>query len=337
MRGENKSGRLPLWMMRQAGRYHSHYQKLREKHSFRDLCLKPALACETTLGPIRDFGFDAAILFSYILFALEAMGVAVSYPDKGPQLAFHVRDERDIQRIRRADPAYFSFQQEACGLLRHALPQETSLIGFCGAPWTLFVFLVEGTHRSDCAHAIELYRAGIFRKLAPLLEDACVASLEAQARGGADVLQVFDSAAGILDSDEYAGEAFESHYRLLERTANFCRNTIFFPRGATAAYTCLKKIPAQTVSFDWNFTLPQALTWVSKKHSVQGNFNPDDLLLEREDVVARVVEVFGPVAQSPRLIANLGHGILPKTPAENVRAWVEAVRSLSLDHVQPTL
>src|SRR5215831_9592686 len=147
----------PIWLMRQAGRYHRHYQALRAKYSFVDLCKQPELAAEVALGPVLDFDFDAAILFSDLLFPLEALGMGLEYSDRGPQLAWQLND-KTISQLRLVDDAWpqLTFQGEAVRATRERLPDDRSLIGFVGGPWTLFVYAVEGTHKGSLTNAKRL-------------------------------------------------------------------------------------------------------------------------------------------------------------------------------------
>src|SRR5438128_9039486 len=147
----------PIWLMRQAGRYHRHYQNLRRQHSFMDLCKQPALAAEVALGPVRDFDFDAAILFSDLLFPLEALGMGLEYTDRGPQLEWRL-NEQTISQLRSVEEArpHLLFQGDAVRATRERLPSSRSLIGFAGGPWTLFAYAVEGSHKGSLIESKKL-------------------------------------------------------------------------------------------------------------------------------------------------------------------------------------
>ena len=159
-------GRPPVWFMRQAGRYHRHYQRLRARHDFIELCKRPQLAAEVTLGPIEDFGFDAAILFSDLLFPLEAMGMGLRY-EPGPKLDWHLRQPSDLARLQggAARAAHMSFQAEAIALLRTRLPADRSLIGFVGGPFTLYAYAVAGSHEGFAREGIAGLDNGLFARL----------------------------------------------------------------------------------------------------------------------------------------------------------------------------
>ncbi|MBW3670784.1 MAG: uroporphyrinogen decarboxylase, partial [Acidobacteria bacterium] len=187
----------PVWFMRQAGRYHSHYQALRSKHSFMELCKEPELAAEVAFGPIDDFDFDVAILFSDLLFPLQALGLGLEYGDSGPQLDPKL-DRGQLAQLRSLDDAlpHLEFQRDAMKLTRERIPQDKSVIGFVGGPWTLFVYAVEGSHKGnliDVKTDEALYRT-FSDRLVPLL----IENVRLQLDGGAEIVMIFDTAAGEL-------------------------------------------------------------------------------------------------------------------------------------------
>src|SRR2546421_459337 len=184
----------PIWLMRQAGRYHKHYQALREKYSFMDLCKRPELAAQVALGPVLDFDFDAAILFSDLLFPLEALGLALEYTDSGPKLGWKL-DQVTLPKVRDLDEAWphLLFQGEAVRRTRDLLPEDKSLIGFVGGPWTLFVYAVEGTHKRALTAIEEL---SLFSKFCETLVPLLIRNIELQIANGAEVVMIFDTAAG---------------------------------------------------------------------------------------------------------------------------------------------
>ncbi len=187
----------PIWLMRQAGRYHKHYQALRAKHSFMDLCKQPELAAEVAYGPVMDFGFDAAILFSDLLFPLEALGMGLEYTDRGPQLGWRL-DENSISHLRSVDDAWpdLLFQGQAMRATRQRIPEDRSLIGFVGGPWTLFVYAVEGTHKGSLIDAKKLLP--LFPRFCELIVPLIARQIQSQLDNGAEVVMVFDTAAGEL-------------------------------------------------------------------------------------------------------------------------------------------
>ncbi|MES2855937.1 MAG: uroporphyrinogen decarboxylase family protein, partial [Bdellovibrionota bacterium] len=191
----------PIWFMRQAGRYHAHYQALRAKHTFVEMCRGADLAAEVAMGPIRDFDFDVAILFSDILFPLDAMGMGLSY-DPAPALKWNV-DETTISKLRPANEAIgeMMFQREAMRATRKVLPQDKSLIGFIGGPWTLFTYAVEGSHKGGLEKAKRL--SHLYPKFCEIVLPLLKQNIELQFEGGAEVVMLFDTAAGELSPGFY--------------------------------------------------------------------------------------------------------------------------------------
>ncbi|HKP38859.1 MAG TPA: uroporphyrinogen decarboxylase family protein [Pyrinomonadaceae bacterium] len=317
----------PIWLMRQAGRYHGHYQQLRRQHSFMDLCKQPELAAQVALGPVLDFDFDAAILFSDLLFPLEALGFGLEYTDSGPQLAFKL-NQNTQSRLREVEEAFphLLFQGEALRLTRSLLPADKSLIGFVGGPWTLFVYAVAGTHKnaSEARGALDLF--GTFcEKLVPLL----IRNIELQFANGAEVVMVFDTAAGDLGPDVFQSEVVPQLERLTER---FPSRLGYYSKGTSRPHL---EGPFFTdgswagIGIDADWDLREALDLFSGGF-VQGNFS-QQLLLTSPDELRRGLESFlNPLLKHHRTgwVCGLGHGVLPGTPPENVRLFVNTVREV---------
>ena len=201
-------GRPPVWFMRQAGRYHSHYQRLRAKHDFIELCKNPDLATEVTMGPIEDFGFDAAILFSDLLFPLEAMGMGLTY-EPGPKLGWQLRELADLKRLKSgaAKAALMQFQGEAIRRLKVRLPADRALIGFVGAPFTLYAYAVAGSHEGFSRQGLPGLTSGLYAGFCEALTELLAANMALQAEAGADAIALFDTAAGALDEEGFAHHA----------------------------------------------------------------------------------------------------------------------------------
>src|SRR5258706_6474084 len=195
----------PIWLMRQAGRYHRHYQALRQKYSFMDLCKRPELAAEVALGPVMDFDFDAAILFSDLLFPLEALGMGLEYLDRGPQLGWHL-NETTCAQLRSIEEAWpqLLFQGDAMRATRECLPSDRSLIGFVGGPWTLFVYAVEGSHKGSLLKSKKLIR--LFPRFCDTMVPLLARNIELQLESGAEVVMIFDTAAGELAPETFRSE-----------------------------------------------------------------------------------------------------------------------------------
>jgi uroporphyrinogen decarboxylase len=320
----------PIWFMRQAGRYHAHYQSLRRKHSFVDLCKNPELAAETALGPIRDFDFDVSILFSDLLFPLEALGMGLSYDDGPPKLGFSL-DEESITKLKPWAEGCpdLAFQGEAVKATRELLPKDKSLIGFVGGPWTLFVYAVEGGHSGSLVRSkrgLGTLFPRFCEALLPLLEFTVARQLEA----GAELVMVFDTAAGELSPFEFNAHAGPGLLRLARL---FPGKLGYYGKGLThdhLATECLQAAPFAGQGIDHRFSLPKLLPhW--RKGFLQGNFDQALLHLEPSAFLGALDAYLAPFRKlSPEeragWVSALGHGVLPATPEANVKRMVETIR-----------
>jgi len=319
----------PIWFMRQAGRYHAHYQALRKQHSFMDLCKRPKLACEVALGPIEDFDFDVAILFSDLLFPLEALGMGLAY-DPAPALGMKLSFDT-IKKLRTFKEAIgeLEFQREAVRQTRAALPKDKSLIGFVGGPWTLFSYAVEGEHKGhliDAKAALELY-SRFAEILLPLLE----ANIALQLEGGAEIVMVFDTAAGEL-SPAIFHRLIELH--LVYLAAKFPGKLGYYSKGTVPAHIQNLRGNPNFAGYgvDHRWDLATELR-ENATGFLQGNFDQALLFLpEKEfhkelDLYLHQFKNLTPV-QRRHWISGLGHGVLPNTPEKNVRFFVKHVREV---------
>jgi uroporphyrinogen decarboxylase len=319
IRRENQA-RPPVWFMRQAGRYHSHYQKLKQTHSFMELCKLPAVACETAMGPIRDFDFDAAILFSDLLFPLEVMGMGLRY-DPGPKLDWHLRDKADLKRLKggASQVTGLSFQAEAMRLTRRELPASKGLLGFVGGPFTLFSYAVEGGHSGDLASAKAGLTDGRFEGFNEELLDLLSENMALQARAGADTVAVLPSLS-----------------QLLARFKVLCPSTpvtYYSKKTGPAHWESLRDLPIACKGIDWNHDIATVLRDWGSQWAIQGNVDPDWLFLEPAELERRLREVFARVKALPASartgwICGLGHGVLQKTPEANVRLFIRLQREM---------
>jgi len=329
-------GRPPVWFMRQAGRYHRHYQALRARHEFMDLCKQPQLACAVTLGPIEDFGFDAAILFSDLLFPLEAMGMGLRYAP-GPQLDWHLRSAADLARLKggAARASHMAFQAEAIALLRPRLAAECALIGFVGGPFTLYAYAVAGSHEGFARDSIGLDGAlysGFNAQLCELL----AANMVLQAQAGADCVAIFDTAAGSLSAAQFAQYAAPALAAVVTLFRARCPRTplIYYSRDTGPAHwAALRDIDLQCLGVDWHHDLTEVLREQSGHISVQGNIDPEWLLLPAQELEPRLRAEFTRVQQLPAAlraawVCGLGHGVLQQTPEDNVRLVLAVQREM---------
>lgn len=324
--------RAPIWLMRQAGRYLEDYRKVRERAgSFLKLCYNPQLAAEVTLQPIDKFGFDAAILFADILIVPDALGQDVRFESgEGPRLEPVV----DAAGLRRLDAAAvegkYSSIAETVGLIAERLPEETALIGFCGAPWTVATYMVAGQGTTNQAPARQLaYQdPALFEALIELLTESSIDYLSRQVRAGAEALQIFDSWAGSLPEDEFERWVIAPTRKMVAALKAAFPDVpiIGFPRGAGLFYErYVRETGVDGVSVDE--TMPPL--WV-KQHlqplaCVQGNV--DSLaLVAGGAALARQVEAVLKAWSGGPFVFNLGHGIQPTTPVAHVEALIRQVR-----------
>lgn len=334
---KRNDGRPPVWFMRQAGRYHSHYQRLRARHGFMELCKDPGIAREVTLGPVRDFGFDAAILFSDLLFPLEAMGMGLRY-EEGPRLDWHLREPRDLARLRGGAELVnaLSFQAEAIRLIRTELPADKGLLGFVGGPLTLFCYAVEGRHAGDLSSARAGLADGRFEGFNDRLLDLLAANMALQLRAGADTVAVLDTCAGEFSPEEYGTRVVPSLSALFTRLHKLHPGALiaYYSKGTGPAHwETLKPLPVSYLGIDWKHDLPTVLERWGDRWAIQGNIDPGWMLLEGAELERRLREVFGRVRAVPRAarrgwICGLGHGILPDTPERNVRLFLDLQKEI---------
>ncbi len=329
---KSNRGRPPVWFMRQAGRYHSHYQALRKKYSFLDLCKKPEIACEAALGPVRDFGFDAAILFSDLLFPLEVMGMGLRY-DPGPKLEGRLAALGDAKRLKQgaALAAGMDFQAEAILKLRKALEPSIGLLGFVGGPATLYTYAVEGTHAGELASAKEGFTDGRYQLFTEKLHELLVANMVSQAKAGADAIAILDTAAGEFDLGLYRGTLVPAIKAIAEDFKKACPGVslVYYSKSTDPGYwETLRGLPLDGLGVDWKVPMPQVLSAFGDQWAIQGNWDPHALLLPPSELEPLLIQWFtGIKALGPQKtrgwICGLGHGILPGVPEGNVRLFLK--------------
>jgi uroporphyrinogen decarboxylase len=324
----------PVWMMRQAGRYLPEYQKVRGTVTFLELCKRPDLAAEVTLQPVDILGVDAAILFSDILIPMEAMGTPLEFQaNHGPVFPEPVRSQADVDRLIIPDPEEtMGFVLETIRILRRLLANKVPLIGFSGAPFTLATYLIEGgsskffleTKRMMFA-APELYQA-LLDKIT-----ACTSIyLQAQARAGAQALQIFDSWAGVLAPLDFGRFALPYVQKIIQdlRETTDIPIIYFANNGATLLDLSLQS-GADVLGLDWRLEMAKAVQQVDGTVALQGNMDPCALFLPPAEIEKRVQRILEGARGARGHIFNLGHGILPPTPPENAKFFVDAVHRLS--------
>lgn len=320
----------PIWLMRQAGRYLPEYREIRKQAgSFLDLCYNPDLAVEVTLQPIRRFGFDASILFSDILVVPHALGRDLRFEEgRGPVMTpLGVGDIDRLDGERFHD--YLAPVYETVKRLRAELPTETTLLGFCGAPWTVATYMIAGHGTPDQAPArlFSHRHTEAFVKLLETLADLSADYLIRQIDAGADAVQIFDSWAGMLDEDGFERFAVRPVKRMVDRVRGTYPKVpiIGFPKGAGYGYAAYRERTGVTaLGLDWTVSQNQAAE-LQKQGAVQGNLDPMRLVaggVALEQGVERILKALG----NGPLIFNLGHGITPETPIAHVERMIELVR-----------
>lgn len=328
LRGE-QTERTPVWMMRQAGRYLPDYLKLKEQYSFFERVQTPELAAEITIQPVEQVGVDAAILFSDILVVPQAMGLEVQLIENmGPLLPAPVKTTNDLQRVRIPDVnETLGYVFDAIRLTKQQLNGRVPLIGFAGAPWTILCYMVQGkgSKTFDEAKMFCYTQPQLAHTLLQMITDTTIAYLKAQAKAGADVVQIFDSWGGLLGADDF--ETFSLQY--IRQIVAALKNevlTIVFAKGAWHSLEQMAATGAHGLGIDWCIQPQLARQFAGNQVTLQGNFDPAKLTLpipELEKAVITMLKGFG----SQRYIANLGHGILPNIPVAHARAFVDTVKN----------
>ena len=325
--------RTPVWMMRQAGRYLPAYMAVRRKASFLELCHTPALACEVTLQPIDEFGFDAAILFSDILVPLPAMGLTVEFPDKGPKIMNPVTTAADVAKLRVPDPELeLGFVTEAVRQIQRGLGGRVPLIGFAGAPFTMLTYAVEGGGSKDYqrSKALLFGEPQTAHALLETIAATTTAYLAAQIAAGVDAVQLFDSWAGVLSPGDFRefplrwGREVISRLRATPAFAARPVPIIYFANGCAPYLDDYASCGADVLGVDFRVSLGEVARRVGRGVALQGNMDPGALFAPPAAIRARVQSI---LAEAPAVghIFNLGHGVMPTTNPEHVRAMVEAV------------
>ena len=321
--------RTPVWFMRQAGRYLPEYRALRSQHTLLTLCRTPELAVEATLQPVRRLGVDAAILFSDLLLPLEPLGIPFEFQaGEGPVILKPVRAAADVAALRRFEPREeLGPVLQAIRLLRRELEGGVPLIGFAGAPFTLASYAIEGGHSTAFAltKALMYGDPAAWHRLAGLLADVVGAYLRAQVEAGVQALQLFDSWVGALDERDYREFALPHVRSIFAALAGTGVPVIHFGTGTGHLLAAQREAGGDVIGLDWRLPLDEGWRRAGEDVAVQGNLDPTLLLGPRERLLDRVDDVLRRAGGRAGHVFNLGHGVLPATPVESVRAVVERV------------
>jgi uroporphyrinogen decarboxylase len=322
--------RTPVWVMRQAGRILKEYREVRGKLSgFIELVQTPDLAAEVTIQPVDILGVDAAIIFSDILVIPEAMGLPYTMEEgKGPLFPETVRTEADLKKIRVADEDSLGYVVDAIKVTKRELNGRVPLIGFAGAPWTIFCYMVEGKGSKTFSVARKfLYNNPSFaHQLLDKITDSTISYLKSQVKAGANIVQVFDSWAGILPNNQYKEFALKYISKITDAITEV--PVIVFAKGAYSAREMIGQTSCDVIGLDWNMDIMESRTLVGPSKTLQGNLDPATLYASFDVVKSetrRMIDQFGP----SRHIANLGHGVYPDMEADKVKCFIDEVKEYS--------
>ncbi len=325
--------RPPVWLMRQAGRYLPEYRKAREGIPFLDLCRDVERAVEVSLQPLQLVGTEAVILFSDIFVPVVGMGIELDFRP-GPVIAHPIRRLEQVEALRVPDPlASVPFVFEILRRLRSELePKGVPLIGFSGAPFTLAAYLVEGARSKEFSAVRQLVHRGsdVLRALLDRLCELVIAYLRAQVEAGAQVVQLFDTWAGLLSREEYRAWVLPLHRTIAAGVDRARAPLILYVKDGAHLVDLMAESGADVISLDWRAELGDAAAQVGRRVSLQGNLDPCALAAAPDEIEARVRALAAAARPARGHVLNLGHGCLPDTPVEGVRAFTAAARALGL-------
>jgi uroporphyrinogen decarboxylase len=322
----------PVWLMRQAGRYMPEYREVRARTSFLELCKTPSLAAEVTVTAAERLGVDAAIIFADILLILEPMGIDLEFAHgEGPVIHNPVHNATDVDRLREVtDVESLSFVFEAIRQTRAALRPDLPLIGFSGAPFTLASYMIEGGgSRNYVLTKSLMYKdPGAWHALMSLISRALVKYLNAQIDAGAQAVQLFDSWVGCLSPDDYK-QFVLPHSRTVIEGVQAGTPLIHFGTGTASLLELMLEAGGDVIGFDWRVRLNEAWDRVGHETAVMGNLDPVTLFADKDHIIAETRKILDQAGGRAGHVFNLGHGILPETPVDNVIALVDAVHEIS--------
>src|SRR5579863_2663126 len=329
--------RTPVWFLRQAGRYMQEYREVRKHHTLVEICKLPDLAAEVTITAAEKLGVDAAIIFADLLLPLEPMGLDFEFQaGEGPVVHHPVRTADDVRQLRTDRLEQLTYVASAIQKVAAHFKDRLGIIGFCGAPYTLASYMIEG---GGSRNYIETKRL-MYRDTASwrLLLDKIVTVLELycrqQVQAGADVIQIFDSWVGSLSLADYRDYAFDASRRLVRAVQAMGVPVIYFGVETAGLLSEMASTGADVIGLDWRQPLDEGWRAVGYNHAVQGNLDPITLFAPVEILEQRVKDVLRVAAGRPGHIFNLGHGIVPGTPVENVQAVVKFVREFRLEQAK---
>jgi len=322
----------PIWLMRQAGRYMPEYRAVRKKHSILDICKKPEIAAEVTITAAEILDVDAAIIFADLLLPLEVMGMPFRFEaGEGPVIERPLRTQKDVDALVTTRAAELGYVAESVRRVVKHFGEKLPVIGFCGAPFTLASYMIEGGGSRNYIQTKKMMytQPAAWQMLMRKLVEVLAAYAAEQVTAGADALQIFDSWVGCLSVEDYRQYVLPFATDLVERLKKTGVPIIYFGTDSATLLPSMKETGAQVIGVDWRFPLDQAWRSLNYAGAVQGNLDPVLLFGSQQQLRERTDAVLQQAGGRPGHIFNLGHGILPETPVENVRALVSFVRELS--------
>jgi uroporphyrinogen decarboxylase len=325
--------RTPVWFMRQAGRYMPEYRAVRKEHSLLEICKKPALAAEVTITAAEILGVDAAIIFADLLLPLEVMGLPFHFsPGEGPVIEKPVRSREDIAQLRTDRAAELGYVSEAVKLVAKHFADRVPVIGFCGAPFTLASYMIEGGGSRNYVHTKKMMYnspADWDALLGKLVAVTTAYSTE-QARAGADAIQIFDSWVGCLSVEDYRRFVLPHVVRMVKELQKTAVPVIYFGTDSATLLPAMKETGADVIGLDWRIPLDEGWRGLNHEPAVQGNLDPVLLFADWKELKTRAEDVLRRAGGRTGHIFNLGHGILPDTPVENVKSLARFVQEYSV-------
>lgn len=327
--------RTPVWFMRQAGRYMPEYRAVRKTHSLIEICKNPQLAAEVTITAAELLQVDAAIIFADLLLPLEVMGLPFHFSaGEGPVIERPLRSVADIARLRTDSAADLGYVAEAVRLVAKHFGPRLPVIGFCGAPFTLASYMIEGGGSRNYIHAKTMMysQPEVFDELLEKLVSVTAQYAAEQVRAGADVIQVFDSWVGCLSVEDYRQYVLPRTTELVQKLKESGAPVVYFGTDSATLLPSMKETGADVIGLDWRIPLDEGRARLGGG-AVQGNLDPVTLFSDWEQVRLRAQEIIDRAAGRPGHIFNLGHGILPETPVENVKALAAYVREHSASNI----
>jgi len=323
-------------MMRQAGRYLPDYREIRARHGFLEVCKTPELAVEVSLQPFRRLGMDAVIVFSDILIPAEAMGLTLELGDTGPNLPNPVRTKDAVEKLRIFDPELETgFLPEAIRRIAKSVGPEVPVLGFAGAPWTLACYMVEGQAKEGFATVKQfLYQEPkTFRELLHRIAQATIPYLKAQIAAGATAVQLFDTWSGELNLQDYQESAMPAVQEVISEISALVP-VIYYAKASQHLLSAAARCGANVLSVDWRADLREVRGALGPKIALQGNVDPSVLLGPVEKIREVTLNTMNSLAGRGHIL-NLGHGILPNTPVENVQLFVETGKQALVQEMRP--